>query len=91
MTLDEQRLDRIEQKLDKLTEAIQGIVRVEEKLASTIGRIERFEYRLDMQESDIDKIKEIVIANTGSVKFTERLFWIAVSGVTSLVVYLLQW
>ena len=88
--MDESRLARIEGKLDKLTEAVTSIARVEEKIYASTKRIDRLEQRMDGLEDDLDVTKSSVIANAGSVKFGERMFWIAVSTVVSLVVYFLR-
>ena len=81
------RLNRIETKLDKLTEALTMIARVDEKLTAGSLRVDRLEYRLDEQENDLDKIKEIVGYNSQSVKVAERFVWILVSAVVGLVMY----
>jgi uncharacterized coiled-coil protein SlyX len=87
--MDEQavRLNRIETKLDKLTEAMTLIARVDEKLTAGAARIDRLEYRLDEQETDLDKVKGIVGYNSQSVKIAERFVWILVSAVIGLVMY----
>jgi len=81
------RLNRIEAKLDKLTEAMSMIARVDEKLVAGSARIDRLVCRLDEQESDLDKIKNIVNYNAQSVKIAERFVWILVSAVVGLVMY----
>jgi len=83
----EDRLNRIEQKIDKLSEAITLIARVEEKLLANNARVDRLEFRADEQESDIDNLKEIVGYNSQSVKIAERFVWILVSAVVGLVMY----
>jgi len=79
------RLNRIEAKLDKLTEAMSMIARVDEKLVAGSARIDRLEFRLDEQETDLDKIKNIVNYNAQSVKIAERFVWILVSGGVGVV------
>ena len=81
------RLNRIEAKLDKLTEAMSMIARVDEKLVAGAARIDRLEYRLDEKESDIDNLKSVVNYNAQSVKIAERFVWILVSAVVGLVMY----
>ena len=83
----EDRLNRIEQKIDKLSEAITMIARVEEKLLANNARVDRLEFRADEQEGDIDNLKEIVGYNSQSVKVAERFVWILVSAVVGLVMY----
>ena len=81
------RLNRIEAKLDKLTEAMSMIARVDEKLVAGSARIDRLEYRLDEQESEIDTLKSDVGQNTQSVQDAERFVWVLVSAVVGLVMY----
>ena len=81
------RLNRIEAKLDKLTEAMAMIARVDEKLVAGSARIDRLEYRLDEQEGDIDTLKSVVGFNSQSVKVAERFVWILVSAVVGLIMY----
>jgi len=81
------RLNRIETKLDKLAEAMTLIARVDEKLTAGAARIDRLEYRLDEQETDLDKVKGIVGYNSQSVKVAERFVWILISSIVGLVMY----
>jgi hypothetical protein len=75
MMVEDNRLDRIEQKLDKLTEAVSQIARVEEQLLSLFKRMDRHEK---------------VLTNTQSVKVGERLFWLVLATVASGLGYLLR-
>ena len=81
------RLNRIENKLDKLTEAMTMIARVDEKLTAGAARIDRLEYRLDEYEGELDNVKSVVGYNAQSVKIAERFVWILVSTIIGLVVY----
>lgn len=81
------RLNRIENKLDKLTEAMTMIARVDEKLTAGAARIDRLEYRLDEYEGELDEVKSVVGYNAQSVKIAERFVWILISTIIGLVVY----
>lgn len=87
---DEHRLGRIEQKLDKLTEAVSQIARVEEQLLSLFKRMDRHEKRLDDQEEDLQQLNNTVLTNTQSVKAGERLVWLVLAAVASGLGYLLR-
>lgn len=71
-----QRLDRIEEKIDKLSDAVIAIARTEEKLASlqtdhnkNYDRMNRFSEKLDSIESCVqDQARTIGVIN--------RVFWI---------------
>lgn len=81
------RLNRIETKLDKLTEAMTMIARVDEKLTAGSARIDRLEYRLDEYEGDLDNVKGIVGYNAQSAKVAERFAWIMISSIVGLATY----
>jgi hypothetical protein len=86
----DQRFDRIEEKIDKLTEAITQIVRVEEKLLANDKRVDRLEYRTDLLETEIDDVAVIARNNSGVVKFADKFFWLVVGGGVSLVVWVMK-
>lgn len=92
MTADTQeaRLQRIENKLDKLSEAFTILARVEEKLMASNGRIDRLEFRADEQERDVDKIKGIVGYNQQTVRVVERFAWILITALVGTVMYYLR-
>lgn len=83
----EARLQRIENKLDKLSEAFTILARVEEKIMSSNTRIDRLEFRADEQERDTDKIKGIVGYNQQTVRQVERFAWILVSSLVGTLMY----
>jgi len=88
--VEDNRLSRIEQKLDKLTEAVSQIARVEEQLLSLFKRMDRHEKRLDDQEEDLQQLNNTVLTNTHSVKAGERLVWLVLATVASGLGYLLR-
>ena len=90
MMVEDNRLDRIEQKLDKLTEAVSQIARVEEQLLSLFKRMDRHEKRLDDQEDELQQLNNTVLTNTQSVKAGERLVWLILATVASGLGYLLR-
>lgn len=90
MMVEDSRLSRIEQKLDKLTEAVSQIARVEEQLLSLFKRMDRHEKRLDDQEEDLQQLNNTVLTNTHSVKAGERLVWLVLATVASGLGYLLR-
>lgn len=72
------RLDRIENKIDKLADAMVTIARAEEKLVSMeqkynaqYDRMNRFSQKLDTLEISVTK-------NTTTVSTITKLFWIAI-------------
>jgi len=88
--MDNARFDRLETKIDKLTDAVTLIARVEEKILASNDRLDRAEVRLDRTEEDIDKIAILVRSNSGVAKFADKAFWLVVGGAVSLMFYLMR-
>ena len=86
----EPRLQRIEEKLDKLTDTVSELARIEERLLSVFKRLDRHEKRLDDQEDDIKELTNGVLLNTRTSNNIERMFWVFVTAGTSFVVYLMM-
>ena len=73
-----ERLDRIEEKIDKMTEAIVQMARFEEKLDNyekyrdeSWARMNRFSEKLDRIEKKVDE-------NAHTVGLINKLFWVAI-------------
>lgn len=84
----DQRFDRLEQKIDKLTDAVTKIVRVEEQMISSNRRLDNVEQRVEKAEVDIDGLTKIVRDNAGVARFADRMFWIILAGAVSFMFYL---
>lgn len=87
---DNDRFDRIEQKIDKLTDAVTKIVRVEEKLVANDRRVDRLEFRMDEQEDDMKKIADLARSNSGVAKVADKIFWLVVAGGVSFAFWMLR-
>jgi len=90
VNVDERRIERMENTLDKVCEAVSQIAVVDERIMSLLNRLERFEKRLDEQEDKIIELSEDVIINSKLVKTSERFFWVGVSALASFVVYMVR-
>ena len=84
----DQRFDRLEQKIDKLTDAVTKIVRVEEQMISSNRRLDNVEQRVEKAEVDIDGLAKIVRDNAGIARFADRLFWLILAGGVGFLFYL---
>lgn len=90
MNVDERRIERMENTLDKVCEAVSQIAVVDERIMSLLSRLDRFEKRLDEQEDKIIDLSEDVILNSKLVKTSERFFWVGVSALASFIVYMVR-
>lgn len=79
------RLSRIEGKLDKLTEAMTSLVRMEERVVTIFSRLDVG----DKQRADlIERVLKLEKQSTSSAAIIgaiERLFWITVTAAVAFV------
>ncbi len=75
LLVDEARLERIEKKLDGLSEAIVSLARIEERMITLFNRSDIVEQRIERLSERVAAMEKL----TGTIRFGERLFWIAVS------------
>ena len=82
----ENRLGRIEAKIDKLAEAIISLARAEEKIMQLeedkkflMGKMVRLEERMEKTERVLDE-------NSMTISAINRIFWIALSGTIATLI-----
>ena len=72
------RLTRIEEKLDRLADAMISLARAEEKIESLQEDHNKQYDRINKLSIKIDDIERIVRDNQRSVQFMHKLFWLVV-------------
>lgn len=72
------RLDRIEEKLDKLSDVVVSIARFEEKMDAYNEYRERSWERMNKFSEKLDAIDKKVEDNCRTVHMINKLFWIAI-------------
>ena len=82
---DTKRLDRIEAKIDKLSETVVSLARVEEKVISLDKEAIRTNERLDKIDSRLEQVEERVGTNDVTVKVVNKVFWILLASVAAAV------
>ena len=86
----DQRLEKIEQKIDRLADAVVSIARIEERVATVLKQNDRFFIRMDKMEERVDAVEHNININTRSFSFVERFLWVCVSSGVGLLVYFLR-
>ena len=77
---DEQRLERMENKIDELTKVVTSMARIEERMITLFKRMETYEFRHDNLDGRIIEV-ERTVTKTGVVdQVLEKGFWIVVGG-----------
>lgn len=83
--MNDQRLSRMEDKLDKLSEAVVSMARMEERIITVFNRMDSMDEYFKKMDERMDRI-EITNAERGkTIAFAERLFWIFVTAFAGLI------
>jgi hypothetical protein len=77
------RLNRIEEKLDKVGEAIISLARMEERMITLFRRMDNYDQNQNAIEGRVNKIE---VANAGSA-WVERIVWLIVGGLVMGTIY----
>lgn len=84
----DKRLDRIEEKIDKLTDALVNIARFEEKMDSYSKYRDDSWARMNKFSEKLDHIEKSVAENAQTVQVINKLFWaVIVAAVGSVVAH----
>lgn len=83
--MEDQRLERIEKKLDEMSQVIISIARMEEKMMTVFRRIEDHNTRITRVEDNVSDIEKKMGVNGQTLRFAERVFWILVAAVVTFV------
>jgi vacuolar-type H+-ATPase subunit E/Vma4 len=80
------RLDRIEQKIDRLSDAIVSIARAEEKLVMLENDKKFLMQRMIELDERVTDVEKKTDDNTSSLSIIQRIAWIAVSTAVATLV-----
>lgn len=83
LTVSADRLDRVEQVLEKMADRLDQLIKLEVRHDNTV-------YRIDKMEEKVDKMYDNVKANSMITGATERFGWILVSAIVGLAAYFLR-
>lgn len=71
------RLDRIEEKIDRLADAMVAFARAEEKLINLENKYSTHYERMNRFSEKLDNVEKKVNENSHTVSTINKLFWIA--------------
>jgi len=86
----EQRLDKIETKIDRLIEAIADIKVIENRLTQHSESLARAFKKIEEHDRALDDLRERNAGADKSLAFAERLFWMVATASLGVVVYFLR-
>ena len=82
---DYSRLDRIEEKIDKLTDAMVTIARAEEKLVNMEQKYSAQYDRMNKFSEKLDALEKLTSENSQTVYTINKLFWVALIAVVGAI------
>ena len=88
--MSEERLSRMEDRLDKLSEAVYAIARKEERVLTVFKRLENIEGSIKKMDDRVDEIEKQALIRGQKIDFAERLFWMVVTSAVGLAFVFLR-
>ncbi len=87
--MSKERLQRIEDKVDEMGQAILALARMEEKVITIFKRLDNMEDSFKKFDERMDEAEKQAIARGQKIAFAERIFWMLCTGAVGLAfVYL---
>lgn len=84
--MDESRLVRIEEKLDKLADAVVSLARMEERMITLFKRMDTYENRQNTIEARVIEVEKISVSRGAIFRIVDKATWIVVGIVVALVI-----
>lgn len=88
--MSDDRLHRIEEKVDKLADAVVEMARMEERLLTIFKRLEHMDAAFKKYDDRVDEIEKQALIRGQKIAFAERLFWMIVTGAVGLAFVFLR-
>lgn len=85
-TTSDERMNRIEFKLDQLAEAVVSIARAEEKIAALIQDTRDIKLSLNAGSDRMQKIELQTINNTSDLKTLNKFFWLIATATITVAI-----
>lgn len=86
-TVQSQRLDRIEEKLDQMTQAIIALARAEEKISTLAEFNKQQASQVQMLINRIDSVEQLVNSNASTVNIINKVFWLIIAGFIAAITW----
>ncbi len=79
------RLDRIEEKIDKMSEAIISLARAEEKIITLTSFSKQQSEQIQNVINKVDALEKRVEANASTVNIINKMFWIVMAAAATAI------
>lgn len=81
------RLNRIEEKLDKVGEAIISLARMEERMITLFKRMDTYDHQQTILESRVTTIEVKAATSSEKVNWVDKVIWIFIAALISGGIY----
>jgi len=88
---DDTRLDRIEEKIDRMSEAVIALARAEEKIVNLDETTRMILKRIVEQDERLRKVEAIQQDNQNTIKTIRSVVWTAISALITSAIGALAW
>jgi hypothetical protein len=79
------RFDRIENKIDKLSDAIIALARAEEKILTLTSFSKQQSEQIQRVINRVDSIEEMVASNSSTINIINKIFWIIMASAATVI------
>jgi len=86
-TIQSQRLDRLEEKIDQMADAIVSLARAEEKITTLTEFHKQQSEQMHNLINRIDRVELLVNSNASTVNIINKVFWVIVVGLISAITW----
>ena len=84
--VNQDRLGRIETKLDKLSDAVVSLARMEERMVTLFKRMDKYDGSLEKVNSRIDVLEKNMVKGGMIARFFDKTFWIILGALITFAV-----
>lgn len=82
-----ERLERIEQKLDKMSDAIVSLARMEERMISLFKRMDAYDEKQSQLENRVLIVESNQATQKGSNSWTDKVVWLIIAAALSAALF----
>jgi hypothetical protein len=88
--MDESRLVRIEEKLDKLADAVVSLARMEERMITLFKRMGNYETKQALIEIRINDVEKTTVSRGAVFRLIDKATWIVVGVAVAVIIEIVR-
>lgn len=86
----EERLTRIENKIDDLSKAVVSLARMEERMVTLFNRMDNYDSNQQEVIKRVTELEKRLATKANTIRLGEKVFWLVAGGAVSLTVWALR-